>query len=138
LAISQTLVDYKFSYKNFASLKRWLYRVLDNENREAGDITIVFTSDKYLLSINRKFLKHNYYTDVITFDYSSGRIVGGDILVSVERVRENSGKYNVAFPDELDRVILHGLLHLIGYDDSNELNRAMMRSKENSYLSLRI
>jgi probable rRNA maturation factor len=138
LAISQTTVDLKFSYKKFLSLKRWLYRVLETENCEAGDITIVFTSDDYLLSVNRKFLKHDYYTDVITFDYSSGKVVGGDILVSIERVKENSGKFDVAFSDELDRVILHGLLHLIGYDDSNELNSEMMRSKENSYLSNRI
>jgi probable rRNA maturation factor len=137
LAIFQTSEESKFSYKKFSFLKKWLYRVIENENFKAGDISIVFTSDEYLLSINREYLDHDYYTDVITFDYSTDRIISGDILISVDRVKENAKLFNVGFIDELDRVILHGVLHLLGYNDADEQDSAIMRSKETEYLMKR-
>jgi probable rRNA maturation factor len=137
LAIFQTSEESKFSYKKFSFLKKWLYRVIENENFKAGDISIVFTSDEYLLSINREYLDHDYYTDVITFDYSTDRIISGDILISVDRVKENAKLFNVGFIDELDRVILHGILHLLGYNDTNEHQASIMKSKETAYLMKR-
>ena len=137
MAISQTAIDIPFSYENFASLKRWLIRIIEKENFLHGELTIVFTSDKYLLSVNRDFLKHDYYTDVLTFDYSSGQTVSGDILVSIERVKDNAIKYNVEFYRELDRVILHGVLHLLGYGDSTSEEIQIIRTLEDSYLDER-
>jgi probable rRNA maturation factor len=134
LAISQTSEGSKFFYKKFSLLKKWLNRVIENENFKTGDISIVFTSDSYLLSINREYLKHDYYTDVITFDYSTESIISGDILISIDRVKENAVNYNVEFKDELDRVILHGILHLLGYNDANDPDISIMRSKETTYL----
>lgn len=137
MAISQTSEESKFFYKKFSLLKKWLYRVIENENFKTGDISIVFTSDIFLLSINREYLKHDYYTDVITFDYSTESIISGDILISIDRVKENAMNYNVEFKDELDRVILHGILHLLGYSDANDPDISIMRSKETTYLMKR-
>jgi probable rRNA maturation factor len=137
LSISQTSEESKFSYKKFSLLKKWLRRVIENENFRTGDISIVFTSDEYLLSINRQYLEHDYYTDVITFDYSSDRIISGDILISIDRVKENAEIFNVEFKEELDRVILHGILHLLGYNDANDQDISLMRSKESVYLKKR-
>jgi probable rRNA maturation factor len=137
LAISQTSEGSKFFYKKFGPLKKWLDRVIENENFKTGEISIVFTSDEFLLSINREYLKHDYYTDVITFDYSTETIISGDILISVPRVKENAKLYNVEFIEELDRVILHGILHLLGYNDVNDQDISLMRSKETCYLMKR-
>ncbi len=134
MAFSQTAIDIFFSYENFSSLKRWLIRIIEKENYLLGEITIVFTTDEYLLSLNRDFLNHDYYTDVLTFDYSSGQTVSGDILVSIERVRDNAIKYNVEFYRELDRVILHGVLHLLGYGDSGSEEIQIIRKLEDNYL----
>lgn len=137
MAISQTSEGSKFLYKKFSLLKKWLHRVIENENFKTGDISIVFTSDNFLLSINREYLKHDYYTDVISFDYSTESIINGDILISIDRVKENAMNYNVEFKDELDRVILHGILHLLGYSDANDPDISIMRSKETTYLMKR-
>jgi len=137
LAISQTSVDLLFQYKNFTGLKNWLIRVIENENFIPGSITVVYTSDEYLLSVNRKFLRRNYYTDVISFNYSEGKYISGDILISIERISDNSRKYGIGFYDETDRVILHGLLHLIGYNDSGLEEKKKMREKESYYLKRR-
>ena len=137
MAVYQTAIDIPFSYENFPSLKRWLVRIIEKENFLQGELTIVFTSDEYLLSVNRDFLKHDYYTDVLTFDYSSGKTVSGDILVSIERVKDNAIKYNVEFYRELDRVILHGVLHLLGYGDSGSEEIQIIRALEDSYLEER-
>lgn len=111
--------------------------MIENENFIPGSITIVYTSDEYLLSVNRKFLRRNYYTDVISFNYSEGKYISGDILISIERISDNSRKYGIGFYDETDRVILHGLLHLIGYDDSGLEEKKKMREKESYYLKRR-
>lgn len=102
-----------------------------------GDITIVFCSDDYLLEVNKTYLSHDYYTDVITFDYSEGYKINGDIMISVNRVVENSKIFSVGFYKELDRVIIHGILHLIGYSDTDYQSKSQMKQKEDYFLSKR-
>ena len=98
---------------------------------------MVFCSDKYLLTVNQIYLNHDYYTDIITFDYSGGIIVSGDLLISIDRVKDNSRLYGVEFSNELDRVILHGILHLMGYNDDNKDSLKAMREREDHYLNER-
>lgn len=126
---------FAFKYKRLTS--KWLKEVATSEAKKLGPVSVIFCSDKYLLDINIKYLGHDYYTDIITFDYCEGDVLSGDLFISVDSVRENASFYGVEFDTELNRVIVHGLLHLIGYDDHSEEDIAMMRSKENYYLSLR-
>jgi rRNA maturation RNase YbeY len=129
--------DISFPFKEKRLTSRWLKNVAVAENRKIGDIGIIFCSDKYLLDVNIKYLGHGYYTDIITFDYCEGSTLSGDLFISIDSVRENAAFYGVDFSTELNRVIVHGLLHLIGYDDHSEEDIAVMRAKENHYLSLR-
>ena len=115
--------------------KKWLNQVISNEAKEEGDITYIFCDDDYLLEKNIRFLNHNTLTDVITFDYCEGNSVSGDIFISIERVKENSEVFKVEFLTELNRVMVHGLLHLLGYKDKTERESNLMRKKENYYLS---
>ena len=115
--------------------KKWLNQVISNEAKEEGDITYIFCDDDYLLEKNIRFLNHNTLTDVITFDYCEGNSVSGDIFISIERVKENSEVFKVDFLTELNRVMAHGLLHLLGYKDKTERESNLMRKKENYYLS---
>lgn len=115
--------------------KKWLNQVISNEDKEEGDITYIFCDDDYLLEKNIRFLNHNTLTDVITFDYCEGNSVSGDIFISIERVKENSKVFKVDFLTELNRVMVHGLLHLLGYKDKTERESNLMRKKENYYLS---
>ena len=127
--------DFRFTFKRLTS--KWLKDVAARESRRLGDISVIFCSDEYLLDVNRKYLNHDYYTDIITFDYCEGPVLSGDLFISVDSVRENASFYGTEFADELNRVIVHGLLHLIGYDDHAEADIATMRAKENYYLSQR-
>ena len=111
--------------------------VAESEICRLGDINVIFCSDPYILKINLQYLSHDYYTDIITFDYSEKPVVSGDLFISIDSVRENSVYYGTDFHEELHRVIVHGLLHLIGYDDHTEEDTKMMRSKENYYLDVR-
>ena len=115
--------------------KKWLNEVISNEAKEEGDITYIFCNDDYLLEKNIRFLNHNTLTDVITFDYCEGNSVSGDVFISIERVKENSKVFKVDFLTELNRVMVHGLLHLLGYKDKTERESNLMRKKENYYLS---
>jgi rRNA maturation RNase YbeY len=115
--------------------KKWLNQVISNESKREGDITYIFCDDDYLLEKNIRFLNHNTLTDVITFDYCEGNSVSGDIFISIERVKENSEIFKVDFLTELNRVMVHGLLHLLGYKDKTEKESNLMRKKENYYLS---
>lgn len=128
--------DFKFKYK--LTTKRWLKCVADSEVRKIGDINVIFCSDSYILDVNMKYLSHDYFTDIITFDYCDGDILSGDLFISVDSVRENSLFYHTEFNEEMNRVIVHGLLHLIGYDDHTEEDIEVMRSKENHYLAIRV
>ena len=111
--------------------------VAESEIKRIGDINIIFCSDPYILDVNLKYLQHDYFTDIITFDYCEGKTLSGDLFISIDSVRENSIFYGTEFIDELHRVIVHGVLHLIGYDDHCDDDIKVMRSKENYYLQLR-
>ncbi len=124
----------KFTLKSRKKIKNWLYHISTSENLKIGKLTYVFCDNDFLLQINQKYLKHDYYTDVITFDYSNQKEINGDILISVEQVTLNSKKYNESKLDELYRVMAHGLLHLIGYDDKNKKDKKIMNEKESFYL----
>lgn len=115
----------------------WIQRVARTYGRTLGDVSYLFCDDEHILEVNRQFLQHDYYTDIITFDYCEGNRLSGDLFISIDSVRENAAFYGVEFADELNRVIVHGLLHLIGYDDHTEEDIAVMRAKENYYLSQR-
>ena len=113
----------------------FLTNIAIDENKELGDLTIIFCDDNYLLEKNMTYLNHDSYTDVITFDYSNAKNISGDIFVSFERVKENAEIYNTNFYEEIKRVIIHGLLHLLGYKDKHDADLKEMRRKENLYLS---
>ena len=115
----------------------WVSKLIVNEAFKEGDINYIFCDDDYLLDINVKHLKHNELTDIISFDYSLGKILSGDIFISIDRVRENALKFQVNFDDELQRVIIHGILHFCGYKDKTKEDKGLMRKKEDYYLSLR-
>ena len=135
--VSYFTQDIVFPFKEKRLTSRWLKFVAESESKRLGDVAIIFCSDNYILDINIKYLQHDYYTDIITFDYCEGNRLCGDLFISVDSVRENAFLYGTEFVDELNRVIVHGLLHLMGYDDHTEEDIAMMRAKENYYLSQR-
>ncbi|RAR72873.1 rRNA maturation RNase YbeY [Flavobacterium aciduliphilum] len=114
----------------------WITKVIQSENKKAGDITYVFCDDEYILEINKKYLNHDYYTDIISFDYSVGNELHGDIFVSIDRVHENASSFNVSFAEELKRVIIHGVLHYCGYKDKSPKEELQMRSKEDEKIKM--
>ena len=126
----------KSNLKRRRDLKAWIRTVLELEERVPGEINIILTSDKVLKEINVKFLSRNYYTDIITFDYTEGKNVSGDLYISMDRIKENAEKYKENEEIELWRVIVHGVLHLTGYRDTDEVEKKIMRNKENFYLEL--
>lgn len=117
-------------------VKEWYDLICDKEGKQLGSITVVLGTDDWLLEQNKLYLNHDYYTDIITFDYSEGSIISGDLLISIDRVYDNASIYNVSRETELNRVIVHGLLHLLGYKDESEEELKLMREKEDYYLSL--
>ena len=127
--------DFQFKHRRFNN--QWLRMVAESEIRRIGDVNIIFCSDNYILDVNLKYLQHDYFTDIITFDYCEGNTLSGDLFISIDSVRENAIEYGCDFDTELNRVIVHGLLHLIGYDDHTDDDIRTMRAKENYYLSLR-
>jgi len=127
----------KFVLEKEKFISPWIEFVLDEEERELGEINYIFCDDDYLLDINIKKLKHNTLTDIISFDYTLGKVVSGDIYISYERIKENAETLEVLFEDELHRVMIHGILHYCGYKDKTAADKQMMRSKEDYYLSLR-
>lgn len=114
----------------------WIEEVIKNHKRELGDITYIFCNDDYILEINNEYLSHDYYTDIITFNYNEDNIVSGDIFISVDTVMSNSQKYNTLFSEELHRVIIHGILHLCGLEDHSDEEEKNMRSEEEKALIL--
>ncbi len=132
--IAFSFIDVEFSGFEMVNVSSWLESVCKEEMKEVGDINYIFCNDEYLLEINRSYLDHDYYTDVITFDYSEGPCLSGDIFVSVDRVMENAKDFNVSFLNELCRVVVHGILHLAGYKDKLKDDEQLMRSKEDYYL----
>ncbi len=126
--------DIPFALKNKTRVKNWIAYVIRSESRSCGDINYVFCSDKFLLGLNKEFLRHNTLTDTITFDYSEDSKISGEIFISIPRVQENARKLHVPFDKELQRVIVHGVLHLCGYKDKKAPQRRTMRRRENFYL----
>ena len=126
-----------FSLDNEENVSSWLSLCISKEGLKEGEINYIFCADDYLMKINLKYLKHNTLTDVIGFDYTMGKLISGDIFISIDRILENSKDFGVSFNDELHRVMIHGLLHFCGYKDKKTEDQTTMRSKEDYYLSLR-
>lgn len=127
----------KYVLKNTKEIKNWISHTIFNLKKNVGDINYVFCDNEFITDINIKFLNHDYPTDIITFDYSETKIINGEIYLSIEQIKENSKTYNTNLTDELHRVIIHGVLHLLGYKDKTKTEQLEMRTKEDYYLSLR-
>ena len=126
-----------FKIEDTKALSHWISEIILHENHELGDLTYVFCDDAYLHKLNLQFLNHDTLTDIISFDNSLGKQIHGEIYISVERVKENAGTYQVAFLEELHRVIIHGVLHFCGYKDKTKKQQETMSRKENEALDLR-
>jgi len=126
-----------FRLENQKDLSAWISETITNEEFSEGEINYIFCDDTYLHKINVEFLNHDTLTDIISFDYSVGKELHGDIYISVERVIENANEFDVAFKDEIGRVMIHGILHYCGYKDKSEEEKKLMRSKEDYYLDKR-
>ena len=113
-------------------VKKWLNFIAKKHDKVVGDLSYIFCSDDYLLSVNRQYLDHDYLTDIITFDYTEGSIISGDVFISTDRVSENAIEFNVSDDEELLRVISHGVLHLIGFNDKNYADQKVMTQQENA------
>jgi probable rRNA maturation factor len=128
--------DFKLPHPRKTST--WIKSALAKEKKTLGDLNFIFCTDEYLLQINIEYLDHQTYTDIITFDSSEASgTIEGDIFISIERIEENAGKFDRPFDEELHRVIIHGVLHLIGYGDKTKTAKAQMRAKEDAYLAIR-
>ncbi len=128
----ENIKEFSFDEKVFTKIEALIF----NENKKEGELSFVFCSDEYLLKMNIDYLNHDFYTDVITFDYTEGDIISGDVFISIDRITENSQKYNVSFENELQRVMIHGVLHLVGYKDKTQEEQKQMREKETKYLNI--
>jgi len=128
--------DVDFVLKHQNNLKKWIKDAISSEGKIPGEITYVFCSDDYLYKMNLEYLEHDTLTDIITFNYCVEDNINSDIFISIDRVKENAKTFNNTFQNELNRVMIHGVLHLIGYDDKDDLDKEVMRSKEDFYLSL--
>ncbi|MBQ9253450.1 MAG: rRNA maturation RNase YbeY [Bacteroidales bacterium] len=125
-----------FNLKNKMKVKTWIKSVIEKENFKQGEISYIFCSDEKILEINKQYLNHDFYTDIITFDYTENNKINGDIFISIDRVKDNSKKFECSFEEELLRVIIHGVLHLMGYKDHEEKEEKLMRQKENEAICL--
>ncbi|TDS18612.1 rRNA maturation RNase YbeY [Maribacter caenipelagi] len=128
------LTDFKLVAEN--NFNSWITESCDTEGFSIIELNYIFCSDDYLLKINQDYLQHDYLTDIITFDYVSGKNVSGDLYISIDRVKENAEEFNVSFDNELKRVMIHGVLHLMGYSDKSDTATAEMRAKEEEKLKL--
>lgn len=126
----------EFELPNENEIEKWLSEVIVSESKKEGDINYIFCDDEYLHEINVKYLDHDTLTDIISFDYSIGNELHGDIFVSVERVADNAKDFNVSFDEELKRVLAHGILHFAGYKDKSDEDVLLMRSKEDEKIAM--
>lgn len=126
----------EFELPNENEIEKWLSEVIVSESKKEGDINYIFCDDEYLHEINVKYLDHDTLTDIISFDYSVGNELHGDIFVSIERVADNAKDFNVSFDEELKRVLAHGILHFAGYKDKSEADELKMRSKEDEKIAM--
>ena len=127
----------EFELEDSTSIKLWIQNVLNKEQKVLGDLQYVFCDDDFLHRINVTYLNHDTFTDIITFDYTNDDVISGEIYISIERVRDNALSYGVGLKDELDRVIVHGVLHVCGYPDKTEDEKGVMRAKEDECLLMR-
>lgn len=130
--------DCDLKLPNKVQLQKWVNSTIIEENKECGVISVIFCTDNYLLEMNKQYLNHDYFTDIITFDYTETELkespISGDLFISIDTVARNAFQYRVRFKQELHRVIIHGVLHLLGYKDKSEDESVLMRSKEDFYL----
>lgn len=136
MSVNFFIDNISFKLKEKRKLKNWIKQTCLVENKVIGNLNFIFTSNGKILDINMQYLNHNYYTDVITFNYNLENLVSGDIFISVEKVSENSVIYNTDFSEELNRVIIHGILHLLGYDDTTIKKQKVMRKMEDVALMM--
>ncbi len=130
----------QFFYENLpetvsTEYKAWLEDIILSEDKKLGEINYIFCDDEYLLKVNQDYLQHDYYTDIITFDYVKGKTISGEIFVSLQRISDNASTLSKEYEEELRRVLAHGILHLSGYKDKTEEEEQLMRSKEDFYLA---
>lgn len=125
-----------FELQDQAAYESWLKRVISSEGKKTGEISFIFCDDEYLLKINQDYLDHDTYTDIISFDNSVGNMLNGDIYISTERVAENADIFKVSFPEELKRVLVHGVLHFSGYKDKTPEEQQLMREKEEEKMKM--
>ena len=125
-----------FELENEAQYEEWISRIIESEGFDEGAINYIFCDDEYLHKINVEYLDHDTLTDIISFDYTVGNLIQGDIFVSVERVKDNANDFNVSFEEELKRVLSHGVLHYCGYKDKSPKDEALMRSKEEEKMQM--
>jgi len=126
----------EFELNNEAIYSSWISKVIVSENKKEGEINYIFCDDEYLLKLNIEYLNHDTLTDIISFDYSVGNELNGDIFISVERVKENANDFEVSFEEELKRVLVHGILHYCGFKDKSPEDEAQMRSKEEEKIKI--
>ncbi|MCL9804133.1 rRNA maturation RNase YbeY [Flavobacterium amniphilum] len=134
------MIDYNyetdFLLSSESSFTQWIEEVISSEGKELGELTYIFCNDEYLLDINQQYLKHDDLTDIISFDYTEGNVISGDIFISIERVADNATDLNIDFEEELKRVVIHGVLHYCGYKDKSEADATLMRSKEDEKIQM--
>lgn len=136
------MISYNTVNVNMPPIKRrnntaWVHRVAATYGKEVGEIAYIFCDDEKILEINQQYLNHDYYTDIITFDYTEGNVLSGDLFISLDTVRTNAEQRNISYREELDRVIIHGILHLCGINDKGPGERQLMEAAENKALNLR-
>ncbi len=136
MAIRFSVQSGDFELLEPGKLKKWLSEVIVRRGKSVGNINYLFCDDEYLLGVNRQYLNHDTYTDIITFDYVAGGLISGDIMISIERVGENAVKFGVPFEQELHRVVVHGVLHLLGQGDKTDEEAVEMRRQEEESLVL--
>ncbi len=127
--------DISFLLRNKKKIREWINNAVHEEDKYTGTLSYIFCSDEYLLSINEMYLKSDYLTDIISFDYTEDKIISGDMLISIDRVKENAKIYKTTFQKELMRVMIHGILHLCGYKDKTEKEKKCMKEKEDYYIN---
>lgn len=136
MAICFANIDVEFDLEQKLRLKRWINAVAQLHGRKVGNISYGFCSDTHIIEANRQYLQHDYFTDIITFDYSEGNIISGDLLISLDTVRSNAVQFNTDYTTELHRVMIHGVLHLLGFKDSTDNEQVEMRKREDEALNL--
>lgn len=136
MPISFNTQSVRFTLNKKRKIRSWIKEIVESNKKTVGQVAIIFTSDNYLIEVNKKYLNHDYFTDIITFDYSEKNIIAGDIFISIDTVLINSQKFGTTFNDELLRVIIHGVLHLLGFKDKTDEEITQMRKNEDLALCL--